>query len=274
MSIKSYLYSRRPEMAIASEYYGNYRAFRKAGFQQTSQGFWLAGLPSMQNGTYQSEETARIIACLKEADVFIDVGANMGYYACIARSMGLRVLAVEPLWGNLQFLYGNMERNGWNDVEIFPVGLSEKPGMAILYGVGTAASLIKDWSGISTKKRVTPLSTLDILTGDRFRNLKLVVKIDVEGVEYSVLQGAKNLLLSSPAPVWIVESVITDYFPGGVNENFRKVFDLFWSKGYAAFSMLSDRDEPIDENRLQRWNDQRDTSGNFNFLFRKDSPQK
>ena len=31
------------------------------------------------------------------ADIFVDVGSNIGFYACLARSMGLHVIAVEPL---------------------------------------------------------------------------------------------------------------------------------------------------------------------------------
>ena len=38
MSIKSYLYEKRPEIAVASEFYGAYRDFRKAGFKKTGHG--------------------------------------------------------------------------------------------------------------------------------------------------------------------------------------------------------------------------------------------
>jgi len=269
MSIKSYLYQSRPEIAVASEYYGAYRNFRKAGFKKTPHGFKMAGLESMQDGSYENDETKKIIALIKNADVFIDVGANMGYYTCIARSMGLKVLAVEPLWHNLQFLYGNLEVNDWTDVEIFPLGLSNKPGLAILYGVGTAASFIKDWAGISTKKRMVPLSTLDIIAANRFSDLRVVIKIDVEGVEYSVLQGAETMLSCLPAPVWMIETGLTGNFPGGVNENFIKVFELFWSKGYSAYIMMPGREDLIEEVQVRNWVKNSDTESKVNFLFRK-----
>ncbi|MDD4356752.1 MAG: FkbM family methyltransferase [Smithellaceae bacterium] len=269
MSIKSYLYQSRPEIAVASEYYGAYRNFRKAGFKKTPFGFMMAGLESMQDGSYEYDETQKIIARLGNADVFIDVGANMGYYTCIARSMGLKVLAVEPLWHNLQFLYGNLEVNDWPDVEIFPLGLSNKPGLAVLYGVGTAASFIKDWAGISTKKRMVPLSTLDIIAANRFSGLRVVIKIDVEGVEYSVLQGAEMLLSCLPAPVWMMETGLTGNFPGGVNENFIKVFELFWSKGYSVYDMMPGGEDLVTEVQVREWVKNSDTEGKVNFLFRK-----
>lgn len=269
MSIKSYLYQRRPEIAVASEYYGAYRNFRKAGFKTTPYGFMMAGLASMQDGSYEYDETQKIIDLFRNADVFIDVGANMGYYTCIARSMSLKVLAIEPLWHNLHFLYGNLDANQWTDVEVFPLGLSIKPGLAVLYGVGTAASFIKDWAGISTKKRMVPLSTLDIIAANRFSGLRIVIKIDVEGVEYSVLQGSEAMLSCLPAPVWMVEIGLTDNFPCGVNKDFIKVFELFWSKGYSAYAMMPDREYPVPESQVRGWVKKSDTEGKLNFLFRK-----
>jgi len=269
LSIKSCLYARYPEIAVASEFYGVYHNFRKAGFRKTPFGFLMAGLTSMQDGNYQKEETLHMVQVMKTVDVFIDVGANMGYYTCLARSLGKQVLAVEPLWGNLQFIYGNLEVNGWNDVEVLPLGLSDKPGLAVLYGTGTAASLIKDWAGVSTKKRTIPLSTLDILTGLRFEGKRILIKIDVEGMEYRLLQGASNMLGSVPAPVWIVEIGLTGYFPSGVNEYFLNVFDLFWGNGYSAFIMKDNMEEVLTRERVLEWREKLDAEGQFNFLFRK-----
>lgn len=53
--------------------------------------------------------------------------------------------------------------------------------------VGTAVSFNNDWGVISTKKRMVPLSTLDIIAANRFPGLRELLKIDVEGVEYNVL---------------------------------------------------------------------------------------
>ena len=200
MSLKSYLYQKYPEIAVASEFYGAYHDFRKVGFKKTPFGFVMAGSAAMQDGSYEAEETVNVINCMKDADIFIDVGANVGYYTCIARSLNRQVIAVEPLWHNLQYIYNNLNVNHWTDVEVYPVGLDEKPGIAVLYGVGTAASLIKDWSGISTKMRMIPVTTLDILAAKRFSGKRVVVKIDVEGIEYRVLKGASEMMDLVPAP--------------------------------------------------------------------------
>ena len=270
MSIKSFIYKWRPEFAVASEFYGAYRDFRKAGFKKTPYGFVMAGHKAMQDGSYEIDETRNIIACLKDAEVFIDIGANVGYYTCIARSMNIKVLAVEPLWHNLQYIYHNLNINNWTDVEVYPVGLDDKPGLAVLYGVGTAASFIKDWSGISTKMRMVPLSTLDILAAKRFAGRKVVIKMDVEGVEYRVLKGALETMSFTPSPVWIIETGLTGNFPGGHNEDFIKVFEKFWSMGYAAFHVGSDTKEKITEKQVLDWVKNLNTEGHYNFTFQKE----
>ncbi len=269
MSIKSFFYRKYPELASASEAYHAMRDLRRASFRKTPFGFSMAGLSIMQEGAYEPEQTDFIVRALQKRDVFIDVGANVGYYSCIARHMGRYVVAIEPLLRNLQFLYANMDVNGWNDVEIFPLALSYKPGMTELYGTNTAASLIKDWAGISTKKRLVPLSTMDILVGKRFEGSRVVVKVDVEGSEYSVLQGSKQLLSQDPAPLWIVEVVLKGFFPGGFNPDFKGVFDVFFDNGYTC-RVVDKETTVITEEMLQRWITGKDKMPWNYFVFEKE----
>jgi hypothetical protein len=75
----------------------------------TPYGFKLIGSHSvhhqgMQAGLFEPEETEVIRHHLRKADVFIDVGANIGFYSCIARSDGKYVVAIEPLIQNLRYL--------------------------------------------------------------------------------------------------------------------------------------------------------------------------
>jgi FkbM family methyltransferase len=242
---------------------------RKSGFKETPYGFKLSGPAVMQNGSFEPEETSLVRQYLREkADVFIDVGANIGYFACIARSMNKHTIAIEPLLQNLYFLYANLDINQWQDVEVFPLGLSTHPGLAILYGPGTAASLIQNWAGISTKKCMIPLSTLDILIGGRFQKKQLLIKIDVEGTEYDVLRGAEETLSSSPNPIWLVENCVIGNHPAGYNPFFTKVFEFFWSRGYQAKSLGRDSKivSPAD---VESWVIDKNSDIGINFLFEK-----
>ncbi|QDD12078.1 FkbM family methyltransferase [Candidatus Methylopumilus rimovensis] len=206
----------------------------------TPYGFMLVGSKSihhiaMQKGTFEPAEVSLFEAEFKQSDVFVDVGANIGFYSCIAKTLGKHVIAIEPLPKNLNYLLENLSANHWDDVEIFPVGLSEKPGFATLYGASsTGASLIGSWAGASQRfKRRIAISTLDVLLGNRFASKKLFIKIDVEGVEYSVLQGSILTLGRHPKPTWVIEICLNEYHPNGMNPNYENIFNLFWNYGYS-----------------------------------------
>jgi hypothetical protein len=114
---------------IRDTYFGRARKPRKTPYGFTLQGSASMHHRGMQEGTFEQEETTLILNCLKEAKVFVDVGANIGFYSCLGRSINKHVIAVEPLTRNPDHLYSNLLNNDWNDVEVLPMGLSEQPGI-------------------------------------------------------------------------------------------------------------------------------------------------
>jgi len=240
----------------------------------TPHGFKLRGSRSvhhlgMQKGTFEEEETALIRQHLDQSDIFVDVGANIGFYTCLARSLGKHVIAIEPLSNNLNNIYGTLIDNNWKDVEVFPVGLSEHPGLAVLYGASnTGASLISNWAGASNRfRRVIPISTLDILLGDRFDGKKLFIKIDVEGFEYPVLMGALKTIKMTPRPTWIIEICLNEFHPSGLNPNYAATFEMFWQQGYEV-RMANKEFTLITPGDIKNWVDRKYSIANkFNYLF-------
>ncbi len=183
----------------ARDVYDNYLAPALAP-KSTPLGFLFGGLGSqhhraMQNGTFEPAEVRCLSELIRSTDVFVDVGANVGYYTCLARSLGKYAIAIEPMQSNLRCLLKNLQSNEWGDTEVVPIGLSDKIGIATLFGASsTGASLIDHWAGApSTIHRFIPVSTLDTVLGERFPGRRLLIKVDVEG-EHQVLVGSKNLL--------------------------------------------------------------------------------
>lgn len=78
------------------------------------------GHAAMQSGQFEPEETAVVQQLLDDISDFVDVGANVGFYSCLARANGKQTVAIEPLTANLDYLYANLQANGWNDVEVIP----------------------------------------------------------------------------------------------------------------------------------------------------------
>jgi FkbM family methyltransferase len=262
------------QLHVFKDWWGT-RVWRKTTEVITPLGFKLVSgfhpaYKLMREGKFEIEETAIIGRLLSHIDVFVDVGANLGYYTCLASQRGKQVIAFEPQQQNLRCLTRNLVANGYQElVEVFPVGLSEKPGLLTLYGAsGPSASLIKGWAGYSSNyNQLIPVSTLDNVLGARFLDKQLFVKIDVEGAEYQVLEGAQAMLDRAKKPVWLLEICLQEFHPSGVNPDYKGIFDLFWEKGYLAYT-ATDSPKLITQQDVAAWIKSKISNHNtFNYLF-------
>lgn len=240
--------------------------------RRSSFGMDLIGPAYLIDSDFESEEIALISQQLPHVDVFVDVGANIGLYVCLAASQDCRVVTVEPLASNLRYLYQNAMRNNVANVEVFPVGLSSSPGLSVLAGIGAQASFLRNWAtqdyGFNQYvETVCPISTLDVVLGGRFSGKRLLIKIDVEGFEYQVLQGASATLEMSPKPTWIMECFLERYHPGGRNPNFQQTFEMFFDRGYTA--RVASRSGPaVTREIVSHWVTQGNVPDGFsNFIF-------
>jgi FkbM family methyltransferase len=224
----------------------------------------------MRTGKFEVEETQIIIKLLPKVDIFVDIGANLGYYTCLALLNNKPVISFEPQQQNLECLFKNLAINGWTDnVEVFPLALSEKPGLLTLYGAsGPSASLIKNWASYSSSfKKVVPVSTLDTVLANRFSSEQLFIKIDVEGAEYQVLKGAITILQLITKPIWLLEVCLEEFHPEGKNPDFENIFHLFFENGYLAFTATK-KPMQVSANDVASWVKSNHTdSGTFNYIF-------
>lgn len=224
----------------------------------------------MREGKFEVEETAIMREMFTQIDVFIDVGANLGYFTCLAAMEGKLVIAFEPQQQNLKSLIKNLVANDIQDtVEIFPLALSDKPGLLTLYGAsGPSASLIKDWAGYSSKySQKISVSTLDNVIGIRFIDKQLFIKIDVEGAEFQILGGSHELLKRVKKPIWLLEVCLQEFHPSGLNPHYKKIFELFWENDYKAYTATSPP-KLVVENDINKWLENKaGDSFNFNYLF-------
>ncbi len=239
---------------------------------ETPFGFRLAGNRTMTGKAFEPEEIRLFRWCLAHAAVCVDIGANIGLYSCIAASLSKHVISVEPLPTNLRYLYRNLQCNGYEDAEVYPIGLSSHTGLITLYGGGTGASFIPGWAHTPTNWRTTvPVSTLDNLLGRRFEGAQLVIKIDVEGFEYEVLEGAESTLGMTPSPLWLIEICLDEHHPQGINSNFADTFALFFSQGYEATS-IDEIPKNISRDDVDRWTKMGHVDfGTHNYLFSRGS---
>jgi hypothetical protein len=98
---------------------------------------------------------------------------------------------------------------------------------------------------------------------------EILIKIDVEGHEPSVLSGARGLLMREKAPTWIIEHSFRENQDGGVNPRFLDLFELFWNAGYQCLTFDHGR-RPVRRDDVDRWlrTGVRDF-GDVNYIFQK-----
>jgi FkbM family methyltransferase len=239
--------------------------------KMTPLGFKFNGNASMEAGLFEQAETQLIKRLLVNVDVVINVGANIGYYCCLAAKEKKTVVAFEPMPQNVRYLLRNIQANNWTEsVEVFPLALSNRVGVVEIYGGGTGASLLKGWAGTSeTYKTLVPLSTLEVVLGKRFLGQRILFIIDIEGAEKSMLEGAETYLSADLSPVWLVEISGAEHQPKGVkiNPNLLSTFELFWSKGYVSHAADESVREITRREVEQVVATEVDTLKTHNFLF-------
>ncbi len=151
-----------------------------------------------------------LLDVLRPGDHFVDVGANVGVYSLLASTIpGIEVWAFEPASVAAERAAENIRRNGLEGrchLLKAAVGRSRQQGY-LTVGLGTMNRITKSPSGEPTTHEgieAVEIVSLDDVIPATAQAAVAVLKIDVEGEEMAVLEGAVNLLARSNAIV-IVE---------------------------------------------------------------------
>jgi FkbM family methyltransferase len=149
----------------------------------------------------ESEVLRDMIQEVQPSDVFLDVGANVGLYTCLVGDQlkSGEVVAFEPHPDNYERLNENVQLNVQN-TRVEQLALSNRCGSAALtVGRNVAGAGGPEVSGCDSKAETVPI---ELTTGDEYLSEQGitpdVMKIDVEGHEYHVIDGLKKTLESDP----------------------------------------------------------------------------
>ena len=233
-------------------------------------GFKFLGPTIMQNGNFEVAETTILTKLFFQADIFVNVGANFGYYICMALHMDVRSIAIEPVPINRKILKRNLIENNWDqNVILHPFACGNSDGNITIYGEGTGASIIPGWAqNPSSLKHIVPVKRLDDILSNEKVTSKSVILIDVEGFELDVLHGAQNILQSQDKPVIMLESGLTDHrSEGGLNLKFLEVFKFIIKNRYRVFSAENINFEITQELIEKSIEKNEDQLGTHNFLL-------
>ena len=190
-------------------------------------------------GVWQRPITSFIVSYLQPGDVFVDVGANIGYFSVYA---GLcvggdgRVHAIEPDSDNAALLRANLALNGLANVQLHQTAVSDYCGEATLFrggfNAGAHSLLPKDDLTPRSKVPVTTLSRL--LEGEP--EIKLM-KIDVQGAELSALRSMAELLSKCETK----PGIIMEFSPIDLQRNgeLDEFFEFVSQNGYSLRAFIA-----------------------------------
>ena len=179
--------------------------------------------PFSQNLLYEQEETTLLKKLLKKDMNVINIGANIGYFTLLAaRQVGPqgKVFAFEPFPKTVELLQKNIDANGYSNVEVIPMAVSSKSGIAKLALKSDTAHnfLTENTSEFQTID--VPITTIDEYTKNHKTDF---IIMDAEGYEPLILDGMAETLAKNPHI-----QIITEYNPytleiaGNTGENFIK----------------------------------------------------
>lgn len=184
---------------------------------KTRYGFYLMIDPVKDNGversiyntgTYEKGTLFVIGNILREGDIFVDVGANIGLMSLFATSIVKdtgKIIAFEPHPETMRILKSNIELNNASNIETsyYALGKEEKEAKVYDrwdYNRGSATLIKPEIETDSYDVHVIPL--VNYFKKDPTIRL---IKIDVEGYELEALMGAGNILAGKVPPMLIVE---------------------------------------------------------------------
>jgi FkbM family methyltransferase len=156
-------------------------------------------------GEYEKRESRFVSHILKSGDVFFDVGANIGYYSMLASSRGCAVHAFEPVPSTYERLKANAELNRY-EWTCQNMGVSDQCGeIKIFMSPDTIGNNSADIVYDPDDYVLCEMETIDNYCEERGIEEIDFLKVDVEGHEMKVLEGARRLLLSNGIGMILVE---------------------------------------------------------------------
>ena len=158
---------------------------------------------------FEPSTVALFAALARKARTVVDVGANAGIFSLLAARVRpeARILAFEPHPLVAMSLARNVSLSGARGVEVFPAALGATSGYTKLFTTVSDVLTSLDRSRVPDPVELSvPITTLDAVVADRNVRGVDLVKVDVEGWELPVFQGAATTF-ARDRPVVIFEAL-------------------------------------------------------------------
>ena len=199
-------------------------------------------------GLWEPHLTRWIQRRLAPGDTFIDVGANIGYMSLLASQLvgdSGTVVAIEPSPTIVRALHGNLARNRADNVRVVDVAASDSHGRVKVFhgphgniGMTTTVDAVASKQGFRFECEVDSAPLSAILTADEMQSARLI-KIDVEGAEWSVVGGMGEMLSSCRSDLEIMVEVNPEFLAQQEKQP-KDILSVFGNAGFHVYSLEND----------------------------------
>lgn len=194
-------------------------------------------------GGYDRHAVAMVKRYVRPGDVFLDLGAHVGYYSLIAAKLvgaGGTVVAVEPDPENFARLCRNIELNSFSQIVAIKKGISDTRDVLRLYrdttGNSGAHAFVTSGTPIDTVD--VEVDTIDTIVQDMGLNRVDFIKVDIQGFEFRAL----------------ARSEVFRYQPTILTEVAEDELALAGSSGVEYRKLLQDRGYTMQPIERDPWN--------------------
>lgn len=195
-------------------------------------------------GVWEPNLTAFLRRRLRPGDVFVDVGANIGYFTLLASRLvgaGGQVVSIEASPRVFATLGEHLARNGCANVRRVNLAVSDRPGMLRLYSgpsgnLGGTSTLGSRGAALEAE---VPADRLDAVLTPEERTRARLIKIDIEGAEAPVL----DTLIETIGTYGPEVEIVAEVNPASAAEFGRSAEDIiarFAALGFHAYLLEND----------------------------------
>jgi len=196
-------------------------------------------------GVWEPNLTAFLMRRLGPGDVFVDVGANIGYFSLLgAKLVGETgsVVAIEASPSIFKLLSANLSLNSASNVQALNVAVGDGPGIASIYaGPATDPGRTSILGGAGPIEETVRMDALDaILSPEQIARTRLI-KIDIEGAEIPVLERILDRIAQFRPDLEIVTEIGASVIPLEAGR-IERLSERFRSAGFNSYELENDYD--------------------------------
>lgn len=206
-------------------------------------------LEQMNFGLYELSTVRTMKKFLKRGDIFIDVGANIGYFTALGANLVGKtgeVHSFEPIPLYFDHLKKVADVNPDYGITINKCALGENAGTAKIDftkpphigGSTFILNTVQDHIPVQTIE--VPVIRLDQYLKEKGIEKISLIKMDTEGFEFPILKGLQNYFENTnDRPVIICEFVPASY--PHINSTVEQFVEYMRKYGYEAYNVFNDR---------------------------------